>query len=148
VRFTNRYGVEAAANLYVPKNARAKLPALVVSGPFGAVKEQSSGLYADAHSRFYSEDVQKTAPESIEVVIVPGPDHVDLHDRKDLTPFDRLVTFFTDNLARPKAPPTGRYHARPVGEPSRRKRLPPPRRKRRTRRQWIIPVPVSGNVGV
>ncbi|MFJ1670215.1 alpha/beta hydrolase [Streptomyces bottropensis] len=118
MRFTNRYGVEAAANLYVPKNARAKLPALVVSGPFGAVKEQSSGLYADAHSRFYSEDVQKTAPESIEVVIVPGPDHVDLHDRKDLTPFDRLVTFFTDNLARPKAPSD-----RPIPRPACRRAL-------------------------
>ncbi|MDX2616865.1 alpha/beta hydrolase [Streptomyces stelliscabiei] len=54
---------------------------------------------ADAHSRYYSEDVQRTAPENIELVIVPGADHVDLYDRKDLIPFDRLDTFFTENLA-------------------------------------------------
>ena len=51
VRFTNRYGIEVAGNLYVPKNARGKLPALVLSGPFGAVKEQSSGLYANEFAR-------------------------------------------------------------------------------------------------
>lgn len=54
---------------------------------------------ADAHSRYYSEDVQRTAPENIELVIVPGADHVDVYDRKDLIPFDRLDTFFTENLA-------------------------------------------------
>ncbi|MEU4467434.1 alpha/beta hydrolase [Streptomyces sp. NPDC024017] len=47
MRFKNHYGIEVAADLYVPKNARGELPALVVSGPFGAVKEQSSGLYAN-----------------------------------------------------------------------------------------------------
>ena len=46
VTFVNRYGITLAADLYVPKNAKGKLPALAVSGPFGAVKEQSSGLYA------------------------------------------------------------------------------------------------------
>ncbi len=46
VTFTNRYGITLAADLYVPKNATGKLPAIAVSGPFGAVKEQSSGLYA------------------------------------------------------------------------------------------------------
>ncbi|NEB00415.1 alpha/beta hydrolase [Streptomyces sp. SID13726] len=51
VRFRNRYGIQVAADLYVPKNARGKLPALVVSGPFGAVKEQSSGLYANEFAR-------------------------------------------------------------------------------------------------
>ncbi|WP_395571143.1 alpha/beta hydrolase [Streptomyces sp. BK79] len=51
VRFKNRYGIEVAADLYVPKNARGKLPALVVSGPYGAVKEQSSGLYANEFAR-------------------------------------------------------------------------------------------------
>lgn len=44
--FTNRYGITLAADLYLPKNARGRLPAIVISGPFGAVKEQSSGLYA------------------------------------------------------------------------------------------------------
>ncbi|MEU0414535.1 alpha/beta hydrolase [Streptomyces griseorubiginosus] len=51
VRFKNRYGIELAADLYVPKNARGKLRALAVSGPFGAVKEQVSGLYANEFAR-------------------------------------------------------------------------------------------------
>ena len=46
ITFHNRYGITLAADLYVPKNADGKLPAIAVSGPFGAVKEQSSGLYA------------------------------------------------------------------------------------------------------
>ena len=46
VTFHNRYGIELAADMYVPKNATGKLAAIAVSGPFGAVKEQSSGLYA------------------------------------------------------------------------------------------------------
>lgn len=46
VTFHNRYGITLAADLYEPKNAGDKLPAIAVSGPFGAVKEQSSGLYA------------------------------------------------------------------------------------------------------
>ncbi|WP_251623785.1 alpha/beta hydrolase [Odoribacter lunatus] len=46
VTFTNRYGITLAADLYVPRNAKGKLPAIAVCGPFGAVKEQASGLYA------------------------------------------------------------------------------------------------------
>ena len=46
VTFVNRYGITLAADLYEPKTYTGKLPALAVSGPFGAVKEQSSGLYA------------------------------------------------------------------------------------------------------
>ncbi len=46
VTFHNRYGITLAADLYTPKGAEIKLPAIAVSGPFGAVKEQSSGLYA------------------------------------------------------------------------------------------------------
>ena len=46
VTFVNRYGITLAADMYVPKNAEGKLPAIAISGPFGAVKEQSSGLYA------------------------------------------------------------------------------------------------------
>lgn len=46
VTFHNRYGITLAADLYGPKSAKGKLPAIAVSGPFGAVKEQSSGLYA------------------------------------------------------------------------------------------------------
>ena len=44
--FVNRYGITLAADMYVPKDAEGKLPAIAVSGPFGAVKEQCSGLYA------------------------------------------------------------------------------------------------------
>ena len=46
VTFKNRYGIELAADMYTPKNAEGKLAAIAVSGPFGAVKEQTSGLYA------------------------------------------------------------------------------------------------------
>lgn len=46
VTFHNRYGITLAADLYIPKEAKGKLPAIAVCGPFGAVKEQSSGLYA------------------------------------------------------------------------------------------------------
>ncbi len=46
VTFTNRYGITLAADLYTPKNAAGRLPAIAVCGPFGAVKEQASGLYA------------------------------------------------------------------------------------------------------
>ncbi len=46
VTFHNRYGITLAADMYTPKNATDKLPAIAVCGPFGAVKEQCSGLYA------------------------------------------------------------------------------------------------------
>lgn len=46
VMFVNRYGITLAADMYIPKGSTGKLPAIAVSGPFGAVKEQSSGLYA------------------------------------------------------------------------------------------------------
>ncbi|MFL5022847.1 MAG: alpha/beta hydrolase [Microvirga sp.] len=46
VTFKNRYGIILAADLYQPKNASGRLAAIAVSGPFGAVKEQASGLYA------------------------------------------------------------------------------------------------------
>ncbi|MDE7458795.1 MAG: alpha/beta hydrolase [Muribaculaceae bacterium] len=46
VTFVNRYGITLAADMYTPHGAKGKLPAIAISGPFGAVKEQSSGLYA------------------------------------------------------------------------------------------------------
>lgn len=46
VSFKNRFGITLVADMYRPKNAEGPFPALAVSGPFGAVKEQSSGLYA------------------------------------------------------------------------------------------------------
>lgn len=46
VTFINRYGVTLVADMYWPKNANGPFPAIAVCGPFGAVKEQCSGLYA------------------------------------------------------------------------------------------------------
>lgn len=46
VEFKNRFGITLVADMYMPKDASGKLPGIAVSGPFGAVKEQSSGLYA------------------------------------------------------------------------------------------------------
>lgn len=46
VSFQNRYGIKLVGNLYTPQNIKGKLPAITISGPFGAVKEQASGLYA------------------------------------------------------------------------------------------------------
>lgn len=51
VCFENRYGITLAGDLYLPKNIEGKLPAIAVSGPFGAVKEQSSGLYAQTMAK-------------------------------------------------------------------------------------------------
>lgn len=48
VEFKNRFGITLAADMYIPKNAEGKMPAIAISGPFGAVKEQASGLYAQA----------------------------------------------------------------------------------------------------
>ena len=52
VTFHNRYGITLAADMYTPKGAEGKLPAIAVSGPFGAVKEPSSGLYAQKMAEF------------------------------------------------------------------------------------------------
>jgi uncharacterized protein len=53
---------------------------------------------ANAHSRYYSEDVYRAASDPKELVIVPGADHVDLYDRREKIPFDRLEAFFRNNL--------------------------------------------------
>lgn len=50
ITFHNRYGITLAADMYTPKDVKGKMPAIAVSGPFGAVKEQSSGLYAQTMS--------------------------------------------------------------------------------------------------
>jgi fermentation-respiration switch protein FrsA (DUF1100 family) len=52
----------------------------------------------NAHSRYYSEDVYKMASEPKELMIIPGADHVDLYDKKNKIPFEKLVIFFTQNL--------------------------------------------------
>jgi hypothetical protein len=52
-----------------------------------------------AHSRYYSEDVFKAASDPKELLVVPGADHVDLYDRRDKIPFDKLASFFQQHLA-------------------------------------------------
>ena len=52
ITFYNRYGIMLAADMYIPQNASGKLPAIAISGPFGAVKEQSSGLYAQKMAEY------------------------------------------------------------------------------------------------
>ena len=52
VSFVNRYGITLAADMYAPKNAEGRLPAIAVCGPFGAVKEQCAGLYAQTMAGF------------------------------------------------------------------------------------------------
>ena len=101
VTFVNRYGITLAADMYEPKKISGRLPAIAVSGPFGAVKEQSSGLYAQekAHSRYFGEDAfRKLQGDNKELLIVPGANHTDLYDRIDKIPFDKMEKFFRDNL--------------------------------------------------
>jgi uncharacterized protein len=79
VRFKNRYGITLAADLYLPKHRGAqKLAALAISGPFGAVKEQSSGLYAQTMAeRGYvavAFDPSYTGESGGEPRNVPSPD--------------------------------------------------------------------------
>ena len=57
----------------------------------------------NAHSRYYSEDAYREAASPKELLIVPGADHVDLYDRLDKIPFDRLTAFFRQHLAAPAA---------------------------------------------
>ncbi len=52
----------------------------------------------NAHSRYFSEDAFKAANEPKELMIIPGAVHVDLYDKTDVIPFDKLVSFFTENL--------------------------------------------------
>ena len=53
----------------------------------------------NAHSRYFSEDAYKMAAEPKELVIIPGARHIDLYDRTDMIPFDKLESFFSKNLA-------------------------------------------------
>ena len=57
---------------------------------------------SEAHSREFSEDAYAKAAEPKELVVVPGAGHVDLYDRTDLIPFDKLISFFTTNLTERK----------------------------------------------
>ena len=55
VTFRNRYGITLAADMYTPKNINGKMAAIAISGPFGAVKEQASGLYPTSTPRTFAQ---------------------------------------------------------------------------------------------
>ena len=67
VTFKNRYGITLSADLYQPKNRNGKVAALAVSGPFGAVKEQSSGLYAQTMAERGWSDPDHTSEDLCEM---------------------------------------------------------------------------------
>lgn len=52
----------------------------------------------NAHSRYFSEDAYNAASEPKELMIIPNAVHVDLYDRLDVIPFDKLKSFFNENL--------------------------------------------------
>ena len=52
----------------------------------------------NAHSRYFTEDAYEMAGEPKELYIIPGARHIDLYDRTDLIPFDKLTSFFKENL--------------------------------------------------
>lgn len=96
VWFKNRLGIDIAADLYVHKNLdRTKAfddlkwisprPVLFVTGD-------------QAHSRIFSEHAFERASEPKELYIVPGAGHVDLYDRVDLIPWDKLTSYFHEHL--------------------------------------------------
>lgn len=93
VTFHNRYGIELAADLYEPKNVRkGSLAAVAVSGPFGGVKEQASGLYAqELAKRGYH-------PRSLNSNEGWNASHTDLYDNMKKIPFDKITAFFQKYL--------------------------------------------------
>ena len=51
-----------------------------------------------AHSRYFTEDADEMAAEPKELYVVPGARHIDLYDKTDMIPFDKLAAFFKENL--------------------------------------------------
>lgn len=72
----------------------------------------------NAHSRYYSEDVYKVVSGPKELVIVPKADHVDLYDKLDVIPFDKLTSFFTENLNSDKGSKTAKANGSAVTQSS------------------------------
>jgi uncharacterized protein len=72
----------------------------------------------NAHSRYYSEDVYKVVSGPKELVIVPKADHVDLYDKLDIIPFDKLTSFFTENLNSEKGSKTAKANGSAVTQSS------------------------------
>jgi fermentation-respiration switch protein FrsA (DUF1100 family) len=89
VSYHNRFGITIAADMYLPKNIdkSKKYAAILVGTPYGGVKEQGAGIYA-----------QTMAADPKELYIVPGARHIDLYDRTDMIPFDKITSFFTKYL--------------------------------------------------
>ncbi|UZD59175.1 alpha/beta hydrolase [Shewanella algae] len=75
VTFKNRYGITLAADFYLPKARQGKLAAIAISGPFGAVKEQSSGLYAQKMAEYGFATLAFDPPIQVKVVENPGTSH-------------------------------------------------------------------------
>lgn len=75
ITFHNRYGITLAADMYVPKNAAGRLPAIAVCGPFGAVKEQSSGLYAQTMAEYGFLSLL-IPPLQVKAAVYPGMWHL------------------------------------------------------------------------
>ena len=61
VTFETQYGLTLAADLYTPKDAKGKMAAIAVSGPFGATKEQSSGLYESLVAQLHPTSIPRTS---------------------------------------------------------------------------------------
>lgn len=80
VTFRNRYGITLAADMYMPRGASGKLPAIAVCGPFGS---------EDTYKRLKSENK--------ELMIIPGANHTDLYDT-DRIPFDHIENFYRKYL--------------------------------------------------
>lgn len=72
VIFHNRYGINLVADLYEPKDAKGKLPAIAVCGPFGAVKEQASGLYAQTMALYTFLDEYDLSGKTIAPFVTSG----------------------------------------------------------------------------
>ncbi len=113
--------VRDSGELYYSKGAdlNQKHPALIVGAPYGGVKEQGPCVYGNelaqkgfivltfpilfvigdrAHSRFFSEDAYQAALELKEMYVVEDAEHIDLYDRRERLPFEKLAEFFGTNM--------------------------------------------------
>jgi fermentation-respiration switch protein FrsA (DUF1100 family) len=104
VSYQNRFGITISADLYRPRNLdeSEEHAAIIVGAPYGGVKE-GPGIYA----RYHSEDAYERAANPKELYVVPNAGHVDLYDKTDLIPFEKLEEFFTENLASPSSEAVG-----------------------------------------
>ena len=100
VTFHNRYGITLAADMYMPKSVEGKLPAITVSGPFGAVKEQSSGLYAQkmAELGFLTRRVRppKLALSKASIAAEAPGSSISTKPKPRARPVSRSLTSFTE----------------------------------------------------